>query len=132
MKKIIQVVNIDKYMTIIKNRMTSALGLSLLFLTILVSCSKSSATNNNSPAAPNSVSIVNMAFAPASINVTPGTTITWSNKDNMTHTVTANDDSFDSGGIGTGGSFTKTFSAAGTYLYHCSIHPSMTGTIIVK
>jgi len=50
----------------------------------------------------------------------------------MTHTVTANDDSYDRGNIGSGSSFSKTFSIAGTYPYHCSIHPSMTGKVVVN
>jgi plastocyanin len=73
-----------------------------------------------------------MTFTPATITVTAGTTVTWKNNDNMTHTVTANDDSYDSGNIGAGSSFSKTFSIAGTYPYHCSIHPSMTGKVVVN
>ena len=116
-----------------KHRIASLVSLVLLFSTIFFSCSKSnSGTGNNSPAAPNSVSIINMAFTPATITVTVGATVTWKNNDNMTHTVTADDNSFDSGNIGTGSSFAKTFSTAGSFLYHCTIHPSMTGTVIVK
>jgi len=115
-----------------KNRIVGVVSMILLFSTLLISCSKSNSNNNNSPAAPNTVSIVNMAFTPGTITVTAGTMVTWSNNDNMTHTVTADDDSFDSGNIGVGSSFTKTFSVVGTYTYHCSIHPSMTGTVMVK
>lgn len=115
-----------------KNKIASVVSLMLLIPIIFVSCSKSSSNNNNSTAAPNTVTIANMAFTPATITVTPGTTVTWNNNDNMTHTVTADDDSFDSGNIGAGSSFTKMFSVAGTYKYHCSIHPSMLGTVTVK
>ena len=115
-----------------KNRIVSVVSLSLLFSTILVSCSKSSGTSNNAPPEPNTVSIINMTFTPATITVTAGTTVTWKNNDNMTHTVTADDDSYDSGNIGAGGSFSKKFSIAGTYPYHCSIHPSMTGKVVVN
>jgi plastocyanin len=132
MKNILQVVGIDSHMTIIRNRIAKVVTLSLLLSTIFVSCSKSSSNNNNSSAAPNTVSIINMAFTPATITVTAGATVTWKNNDNMTHTVTGDDNSFDSGGIGTGSSFTKTFSTVGTFPYHCSIHPSMTGTVMVK
>jgi len=117
---------------IMKNRIARVVSLSLLFSTILVSCSKSGGTSNNAPLEPNTVSIINMTFAPATITVTAGTTVTWKNNDNMTHTVTANDDSYDSGNIGAGSSFSKTFSIAGTYPYHCSIHPSMTGKVVVN
>jgi plastocyanin len=108
----------------------------LLVSTIVISsCGKSSGyntgTNNPSPS-PNAVSIVNMSFSPASLTVTAGTTVTWTNNDGMTHTVTADDVSFDSGNITAGSKFSKVFSTVGTYAYHCTIHPTMKGTIIVK
>jgi plastocyanin len=115
----------------------------LLYLNILVllisafaivSCGKNSGYTtpmNNVPGA-NSVSIVNMSFSPASLTVTAGTTVMWTNNDNMTHTVTADDDSFDSGNIAMGTKYSKLFSTAGTYSYHCTIHPNMKGTIVVK
>jgi plastocyanin len=131
MKNIMHVINVNKYVTIMKNRIASVVSLILVFSTILVSCSKSG-TNNSLPPAPNTVSIVNMAFTPATITVTAGTTVTWNNNDDMTHTVTADDDSYDSGNIAAGRSFTKTFSVVGTYPYHCTIHPSMTATIVVN
>lgn len=80
---------------------------------------------------PNTVSVKNMAFSPASLSVTPGTTITWVNNDGVAHTVTADDGSFDSGSIAPGNSFTHTFSSAGTVNYHCSIHPMMKGAVTV-
>src|SRR5215467_3322841 len=116
-----------------KSRITSVVGLILLLSIAFVSCSKSSSNNNNNaPASPNTVTIADMAFSPAIITVAVGTTVTWKNNDNMTHTVTADDKSYDSGNIGSGGSFTKTFSLAGTYSYHCTIHPTMTGKVVVK
>ena len=105
----------------------------LLFFAILNSCSKSSnSSNNNTPPSTNAVSIVNMSFSPSSITVSAGTTVKWTNNDNMTHTVTADDASFDSGNITSGSSSSKTFSTVGTYKYHCTIHPSMTGTVVVN
>jgi len=100
----------------------------------ITSCSKGS--NNNSmtttPPAANSVSIVNMSFSPAALTVTVGTTVTWTNNDNMTHTVTSDTSAFDSGNLTVGSKFTKVFSVAGTYEYHCTIHPTMKGSIVVK
>ena len=111
-------------------------SLALMFIlgTFLYSCSKggnssSSNGNNNNP---NSVSIANMTFNPASITVKAGTKVTWTNNDVMTHTVTADDASFNSGDISSGGIFSFTFSTVGTFNYHCSIHPSMTATITVN
>ncbi len=100
----------------------------------IISCGKSSGYNspmNTMPGA-NTVSIVNMSFSPASLTVTAGTTVTWTNNDTMTHTVTADDASFDSGNITMGTKYPRLFSTAGTYTYHCTIHPNMKGTIVVK
>jgi plastocyanin len=82
-------------------------------------------------AAGNAVSIANFAFAPASLTVAVGTTVTWTNSDTAGHTVTADDGSFKSNTLGTGATFAQTFAKAGTFAYHCSIHKSMTGTITV-
>ncbi|HEY5436023.1 MAG TPA: plastocyanin/azurin family copper-binding protein [Candidatus Limnocylindrales bacterium] len=77
------------------------------------------------------MSIANFAFAPASVTVAVGTTVTWTNTDSAGHTVTADDGSFKSDKLGTGTTFSQTFTKAGTFAYHCSIHSSMTGTITV-
>ena len=132
MKNIIEIAGAKNYMAMIKNRIARVVSWTFLFSTILISCSKSSGSNNTTSPTPGTVSIVNMSFTPASITVTPGTTVTWNNIDNMTHTVTADDNSFDSGNIGAGSSFAKTFPVAGTFTYHCTIHPSMIGTVVVK
>jgi plastocyanin len=76
-----------------------------------------------------SVAISGFAFAPASISVAVGTTVTWTNDDAATHTVTAAGGTFDSGNLSRGQTFSRTFDAAGTFTYQCSIHPSMTGTV---
>lgn len=79
-----------------------------------------------------SVSIEGMAFNPSNISVTAGQTVTFTNKDSVSHTVTADDNSFDSGTIAPGQSYTKQFDTTGTFSYHCSIHPSMKGSVEVK
>jgi predicted lipoprotein with Yx(FWY)xxD motif/plastocyanin len=83
-------------------------------------------------AAGSAIQIKNFAFAPASLEVAVGATVTWTNGDSIGHTVTADDKSFDSGTVDPGKSFTFTFTKAGTFTYHCSIHPNMTATIVVK
>jgi plastocyanin len=82
---------------------------------------------------PNSVEIVNLAFNPASLTVQVGDTVTWTNNDGLGHTVTSDAGapaSFDSGTIAPSGTFTFTFSVAGTYAYHCKIHASMHGSVV--
>ncbi|MPV87830.1 cupredoxin domain-containing protein [Georgenia ruanii] len=78
------------------------------------------------------VQIKNFAFAPASQTVAAGQTVTWTNDDSTDHTVTADDNSFDSGRLAPGKTFTHTFATAGTYAYHCAIHPNMTGTVVAR
>jgi plastocyanin len=82
----------------------------------------------------NEVFIQGMAFNPATITVSVGTTITWTNKDPNTHTVTSTiaPSAFDSGAISSNGIWTKTFTAPGTYNYACTIHPTMTARVIVN
>jgi len=77
------------------------------------------------------VKIAGFAFAPASITVKVGTTVTWTNQDSAPHTVTADDGSFTSGDLATGATFSQTFAKAGTYPYHCNFHSSMKGTVTV-
>ncbi len=84
--------------------------------------------------APNTVTIDNFAFGPATITVAPGTKVTWTNRDDEPHTVVSADDPklFKSGALDTDDNFSFTFDKSGTYRYFCSIHPHMTGTIVVK
>jgi plastocyanin len=86
------------------------------------------------PAAPVSGTQVNIdgfAFVPATLTVSTGTTVTWTNRDEEPHTVAASDGSFHSPGMGTGATYTHTFGTAGTFDYVCSIHPMMHGTVVV-
>jgi quinohemoprotein ethanol dehydrogenase len=88
----------------------------------------------SSPAAASgsAIQLMSFAFAPASVDVAVGTAVTWTNNDSVTHTVTADDKSFDSGNLDPGKTFSFTFTKAGTYTYHCAIHPNMKATIVVK
>lgn len=83
------------------------------------------------PAGANQVTIDGFAFAPITLTVPAGTTVIWTNRDEEPHTVAASDGSFHSPGMGTGATFTHTFSTAGTFDYVCSIHPMMRGTVVV-
>lgn len=82
----------------------------------------------------NSVMIKDFAFTPPIISVPVGTTVTWTNKDAIRHSVTADDgspDMFDSGLIDSKATYTHTFSTKGTFHYHCEPHPYMKGVVIV-
>jgi plastocyanin len=81
---------------------------------------------------PNEVFIQGMAFDPGTITVAANTTITWTNNDGVAHTVTSNTGLFDSGTISANGTYSHMFATAGTYPYHCTIHPSMTASVIVN
>jgi len=74
----------------------------------------------------------NQAFAPDDLNVTVGTTVTWKNTDSVAHTSTSDAAGWDSGIVNPGGQFSTAFSTAGTYHYHCAIHPGMIGTVVVR
>jgi plastocyanin len=83
------------------------------------------------PQAGNTVSINDFAFAPATLTIPIGATVTWTNRDEEPHTVVAGDGSFRSPGMGAGGSYSFTFTNAGSFDYVCSVHPFMHGTVVV-
>ena len=78
------------------------------------------------------VRIDNFNFAPAALTVAAGTTVTWTNADDSPHTVREKDGKFKSAALDTDDTFSQTFTAPGKYEYFCSIHPRMTGEIVVK
>jgi plastocyanin len=89
------------------------------------------ATTRAAPAAA-SVEIANFTFKSPVLTVKPGTTVTWTNGDDIPHTVVSKDGIFKSKVLDSGEHFSFTFAKVGQYGYFCSIHPHMTGTIIVK
>lgn len=80
------------------------------------------------------VKIDNFSFGPASLTISVGSTVTWTNRDDIPHTVVSADDPkvFKSKVLDTDEKFSFTFTKAGTYAYFCSIHPKMTGKVIVQ
>ena len=78
------------------------------------------------------VNIDNFSFSPATITVKAGTTVTWTNRDDIPHTVVADDKTFKSKVLDTGETFAFTATKPGTYPYFCSIHPRMTGKLVVE
>ncbi len=128
-------------------------ALAALCLVVAACSGKSGTTSPSNPggmtpsgngALPASVntSIIDYGFSPAVVHVAVGGQVTWTNTGQVAHTVTADSGAFSSGQLGgatvsstygtvDGGTFTQTFGAAGTFKYHCSNHPTMTGTVVV-
>jgi plastocyanin len=98
--------------------------LSLAALTVPKSMAAGSPTVN--------VKIDNFSFTPATLTVKAGTQITWTNADDIPHTVVSDSQEFKSKVLDTNETFTFTPSKPGTYSYFCSIHPKMTGKVVVE
>jgi amicyanin len=79
-----------------------------------------------------SVKIGNFTFGPKELKVKSGTTVTWTNEDDIPHTVTSSTMAFKSKALDSDDKFSFTFTTPGTYQYFCSLHPHMTGTIVVE
>jgi len=79
-----------------------------------------------------SVKIQDFQFTPSKVTIKVGGTVTWTNNGPSTHTVTADDGSFDSGQLQKGKMFSQTFDSTGTFSYHCSIHSSMKAQVVVE
>ncbi|MDX6578136.1 MAG: hypothetical protein QOE96_4089 [Blastocatellia bacterium] len=84
------------------------------------------------PSTANQVMVENFSFQPGTLTVKAGTTVTWVNHDDEPHTVNENNKTFKSGTLDTDAKFSYKFTSPGTYSYFCSLHPRMTGQIIVK
>ena len=127
-----------------------------LALVLTAACGSSATSYGNNPPPPppapppapapgtSSVSIGDFNFTPASVSVRAGTTVKWTNNGSTSHSVTADDGSFNSGNLGgsmpdpydpytstPGASFQQVFNTPGSYPYHCTLHSNMTGTITV-
>jgi plastocyanin len=105
----------------------------LIALALLLSgLSSIKANAQQSPPAAAEVKIDNFSFGPETLTVAVGTTVTWTNRDDIPHTVVSTDKVFKSKVLDTDEKFSYTFAKAGTYSYFCSIHPKMTGKIVVR
>src|SRR5215211_2702482 len=119
-------------------RLASPLLLVAAVAIIAAACNGTGSTAYGAPAstaatatttAATAAAIKGFAFQPDVLKVEVGAKVTWTNDDTVAHTVTADTNSFASGNLQPGGSFSFTFTRPGTYAYHCSIHPSMHGSI---
>jgi plastocyanin len=113
-------------------RASLALSMMMGFLLLAISANTTARAQQQSPAKTAEVKIDNFSFGPAAVTVAVGTTITWTNHDDIPHTVVSTDGVFKSKVLDTDEKFTFTFDKAGTYPYFCSIHPKMTGKVIVQ
>jgi plastocyanin len=101
-------------------------------IAILLLAGSPSITASDQPSAANTeVKIDNFSFGPQELTVAVGATVTWTNRDDIPHTVVSTDGVFKSKVRDTDEKFSYTFTKAGTYPYFCSIHPKMTGKIVV-
>jgi plastocyanin len=115
----------------LKNKLL-VFGATVLAIALGVGIRADAAPADASTASEVIVKIDNFSFSPASITVPIGATVRWTNADDIPHTVVSDDKTFKSKALDTDEQFTHTFTKPGTYSYFCSIHPKMTGTIVVQ
>lgn len=116
-------------------RIVSVLSLAAIVLIVmaLVMVSPNFQANAEQPPATTAdVKIDNFSFAPQALTVAVGTTVTWTNRDDIPHTVVSTDGLFKSKARDTDETFSYKFEKAGTYSYFCSLHPKMTGQVVVQ
>src|SRR5437016_7939889 len=102
----------------------------LLLLATLLSVGSKSARAKSAGSATGAVKIDNFSFAPTIVTVPVGTTVTWTNRDDIPHTVVSDDKVFKSKVLDTDEKFSYTFTKPGAYPYFCSVHPKMTARIV--
>jgi plastocyanin len=109
-----------------RRRLLFSISASLLLPVAMVAFANQIARAGSPDAAPNQVKIDNFSFTPATLTVAPGTTVIWTNRDDVPHTVVSDDKTFKSKALDTDDQFSYTFTKPGTYSYFCSVHPKMT------
>lgn len=113
--------------------LASLMMIAVLRLAGLPNVTAAAAAENDQPSATASaVKIDNFSFGPQTITVPVGATVTWTNRDDIPHTAVSTDGVFKSKVMDTDEKFSYTFTKAGTYAYYCTIHPKMTGQVVVK
>jgi plastocyanin len=119
-------------MTTLRTRLNAlAIGAAVVTMTTMYGTS-AHAGQSNPPAKAVAIEIDNFKFGVVSIDVAVGTTVTWTNRDDVPHTVVSVKKVFKSPPLDTDEKFSYTFNEAGTFEYYCSLHPRMTGAIVVK
>ena len=111
----------------------AGLAMPVMIAVLLLSAGSPSATASDQPSATNAeIAIDNFSFGPQTLTIPVGTTVTWTNRDDIPHTVVSTDGVFKSKVRDTGEKFSYTFGKAGTYSYFCSVHPKMAGKVVVQ
>lgn len=108
----------------------AAIAIAVVLVLALMFMGGDEGNDGNDPG-PNEVWIDDLAFEPFNITVSVGATVTWTNNDAVSHTVTSDDMSFESGVLTNGETFQFTFDEVGQYFYHCALHPEMHGVVTV-
>jgi plastocyanin len=115
-----------------KNVWIAGLAAPVMIAMLLLAGSPSISANDQPSAANAEVKIDNFSFGPQTLMVSVGTTVVWTNRDDIPHTVVSTDGVFKSKVRDTDEKFSYTFTKAGTYPYFCSVHPKMTGKVVVQ
>ncbi len=108
------------------------LATTVMIAMLLLAGTPSVAANDQPAGASADVKIDNFSFGPQTLTVSVGTTVVWTNRDDIPHTVVSTDGVFKSKVRDTDEKFSYTFTKAGTYPYFCSVHPKMTGKVVVQ
>ncbi len=120
-----------------KNVLVASLALPVMIAILLLAGSPNvtaaaAPTNDQPTATASAVKIDNFSFGPQTVTVPVGATVTWTNRDDIPHTAVSTDGVFKSKVMDTDEKFSYTFTKAGTYAYYCTIHPKMTGQVVVQ
>ena len=104
----------------------------MVAMLLLLAGSPNVTANTQQASAPAEVKVDNFSFGPGTLTVAAGTTVTWTNRDDIPHTVVSTDGVFKSKVLDTDEKFSFTFNKPGAFPYFCSIHPKMTGKVVVQ
>jgi plastocyanin len=115
-----------------RNNVWVAGSIAPVMIAMILLAGSSSVTATDKPSAAATVKIDNFVFGPQTLTVPVGTTVTWTNSDDIPHTSVSTDGVFKSKVLDTDEKFSYTFTKAGTYPYYCTIHPKMTGKVVVQ
>src|SRR5271167_981747 len=117
-----------------KSAWIAGLAVPVMIAIVLLSVGSPIVTANAQQPSPAAVEVKidNFSFGTQALTVAPGTTVTWTNRDDMPHTVVSSDGVFKSKVLDTDEKFSYTFAKAGIFPYFCSIHPKMTGKVVVQ